>query len=173
MVEYAPNKLLITTYPNNNMIVDDWKAVHLVVHDGSIAANTQKFWLAPLPGFHEKDFPFFVCSGLEKVELINVKTKSAQILVHAGIKNVHAQQAIFFQKEQNGFKMHFCTIKQADDNKEHHNWYCMSFKEDFKLKLAKYGALPNQSLKSHFSMAKQLKDAAEECEQHKQQLEEQ
>ena len=50
--------------------------------------------------------------------------------------------------------MHFCTSQQSDDSKEHHNWYCMSFKEDFKYKLMKYGALPNQSLKSHFSMAK-------------------
>ena len=36
MVEYAANKLLITTYPNIAMIVSDWKAVHMIVHEGAI-----------------------------------------------------------------------------------------------------------------------------------------
>ena len=115
--------------------------------------NMQKYWIIPLPGFDEETFPFVVSSGFETLNLINVKTKSGQILVKAQVRNVRSQQAIFFQIDpDSGFIMHFATKYLSEQNKEYHNWHCMPFREDFRKKLMKYGQLPNPSMKDHFEM---------------------
>ena len=49
-------------------------------------SNTNKYWMRPVPGFHETDFPFVICNGWEHFNIINVKDGYMEPLIHASTK---------------------------------------------------------------------------------------
>ena len=69
--EYAENKIVITVYPKNILILEDWHTIRIVIEDQ--AGNDQKYFIRPLPDFDEQTFPFLVCNGYESMNLINLK----------------------------------------------------------------------------------------------------
>ena len=71
LVEYAKNKLLVHIYDIDYMIIEHWNKVRII--EGISKSNVDKNWLQPLPGFNEETFPFLISSGLEHLNLINIK----------------------------------------------------------------------------------------------------
>ena len=60
LVEYARDKLFITGYPSHNYIVKDWQVVNVIPNHEPANYN---YFVLPLPGFDEKDFPFLALCG--------------------------------------------------------------------------------------------------------------
>ena len=61
ILEYVPNKSVISLNPADLLFIHNWKMVKLVktLQHG----NFNKHWILPMPGFNEKDYPFLICSG--------------------------------------------------------------------------------------------------------------
>ena len=61
ILEYAPNKSVISLDSGDLVFIHDWKMVKLVstLQHG----NFNKHWILPMPGFNETDYPFLICSG--------------------------------------------------------------------------------------------------------------
>ena len=72
ILQFSPNKHLIHIYPKDLLLIHDWIVVHKIID--TAPGNITKNWLCEIPGFHEDEFPFVVCSGYETANLINVKT---------------------------------------------------------------------------------------------------
>ena len=77
--EYAANKIVITLFPKDILVLDNWETIRIVVEDH--AGNDQKAFIAPLPGFDEDKFPFLVCNGYESLNLINLKDLKTEVLI--------------------------------------------------------------------------------------------
>ena len=65
-----PDKMIISIYPTDLIIVEDWVDAKLIVRNS--AGNIWKHFFLPIPDFNEETFPFLVCSGRENFNLINV-----------------------------------------------------------------------------------------------------
>ena len=70
VLEYVKDKMLVHVTSRDFLVVHDWQVVSAIVDPHS--GNTRKTWLAPLPGFDEKTFPFVIASGWQSYNLINV-----------------------------------------------------------------------------------------------------
>ena len=68
----APNKLLLTTHSAKVLLFQDWSCTQIYNEESLI--NDCKWFLHPLPDFHEDSFPFVACSGSSYINLINVNT---------------------------------------------------------------------------------------------------
>ena len=79
ILEYKPNKIIMTLHPKNLLIVEHWASTRLIQEDH--AGNIQKFYIVPFPNFDEDTFPFLVCSGYEYICLINLKDLRTEMLV--------------------------------------------------------------------------------------------
>ena len=81
--EYAENKIIISLYPTDLLIVHNWVAVRRIIDTNP--GNSQKFWIQQMPIFNEDTFPFLVCSGKETLNLINVKDFHLEPLIQAPV----------------------------------------------------------------------------------------
>ena len=70
-IEYAKNKMLITSYPSHNYIVKDWQAVSVIPNPESANFN---FFALPMPGFDEQAFPFLALCGQKNINILNINT---------------------------------------------------------------------------------------------------
>ena len=68
--EYAENRMIATS-KHWFAVIQDWKVIRSF--KDSDASNVDKWCIAPLPGFNEATFPFFVCSGRTSYNLVNMK----------------------------------------------------------------------------------------------------
>ena len=69
ILEYAPNKMIISLHPSAFLFIEDWAAVR---HLKQPQENIYQFCMKAHPLFHEKDFPFVVCLGKSYYSWINV-----------------------------------------------------------------------------------------------------
>ena len=86
ILEYSPEKVLITVYPSKILIIDNWQQIHKI-EDPRIG-NDQKYFITPMPNFDSEKFPFLVCSGYETLNFINVKELRTEVLIKAPVRNV-------------------------------------------------------------------------------------
>ena len=89
ILEFAVNRMIISVQLTDLLIAHDWQVVNSI-RDGNLG-NTQKCWMALLPGFDRETFPFIISSGLETFNLINVKKYTQEPLIHASSKNTRSQ----------------------------------------------------------------------------------
>ena len=61
LLEYAKEKMIISVRSRDLIILHDWKVVKQIIEP--VFSNTLKYWIEPMPGFSEEQFPFLVCSG--------------------------------------------------------------------------------------------------------------
>ena len=88
VLEYAKDKMIIHVTSRDLLVVHNWQKIYEIIEGN--AGNTMKFWIAPIPGFDEKTFPFLICNGWESYNLINLKDLSMQVLIKASGKNTKA-----------------------------------------------------------------------------------
>ena len=79
ILEYVKDKMLVHVTSRDFLVVQNWQVVNSI-HDPDFG-NTLKLWLAPLPGFDEKTFPFVIASGWQSYNLINVNDLSMEVLI--------------------------------------------------------------------------------------------
>ena len=84
--EYSPDKLVMSVYPTDIIIVHNFKVVKIIYKIE--LGNFNKHWIAPLPGFDEISFPFLLCSGRQNFTLINVEKYKMMKLIQAPCMNV-------------------------------------------------------------------------------------
>ena len=71
LIEYAQNKLLITSGPSHSYTVSNWKEVRIIFGPEHYNLN---YYVLPLPGFDETTFPFFAVCGTKNLSILNVNT---------------------------------------------------------------------------------------------------
>ena len=83
ILEYAKNKFLVSTTNSKGhlLVIENFCVVHKIKE--SVAGNTEKFSLLPMPLSGAKTSQFVISSGIESVNLVNVKRGTMQILVNA------------------------------------------------------------------------------------------
>ena len=131
-----------------------------------------KFWLTPLPGFNEKDFPYIVCSGWKSYNIINVDEMRMEVLIAASGKNVRSQEAAVIIERKDGFEFHFPNHNITDENKRLENWYCMNFKQDFIENLKQHRRLPIALYKETLKLVSDLQYELEKVNEENRQLKE-
>ena len=70
LCEYAENRMIAAS-KHWFAVIQDWKVTRSFKDPD--ATNLDKWSIAPLPGFDESTFPFFVCSGRTTQNLVNMK----------------------------------------------------------------------------------------------------
>ena len=78
ILEYAPNKMIVSLTPNVYLFIDNWAATR---HLKQPQANDYQFDLKVHPLFHDTDFPFVVSSGKSYFSWINVKENKVQMFI--------------------------------------------------------------------------------------------
>ena len=81
ILEYAKNKFLVHTATTDLLVIENFCVVHKIKE--SVPGNTSKHSLLPMPLSGAKTSQFVISSGIESVNLINVKRGTIQILVNA------------------------------------------------------------------------------------------
>ena len=71
MLEYAADKLVISTIGGAILLISDWEVVREIPELNKF--NLKKEHFVPLPGFDIDKLPFIVCSGSATINLINVR----------------------------------------------------------------------------------------------------
>ena len=71
-LEFAKNKLLVTSYPLHMYLVVDWCVVKFIPDPKT--ANINKSYAFTMPSFHEKFFPFIVICGEKHISILNIDT---------------------------------------------------------------------------------------------------
>ena len=94
ILEYVPNKLLVHVEPKDFLLIEDWCVVGMI--EDSDRGNIEKNFLSLIYGFDLQTFPFVICSGLETWNLINIKEKTIQILIHTPARYYYGQAGAFF-----------------------------------------------------------------------------
>ena len=61
VLEYSTNEILISVHPTSMLICKDWRIIKEIKDPN--AANTNKYWMTPLPGFHTKSWPYILIAG--------------------------------------------------------------------------------------------------------------
>ena len=89
MLEFSDNQMLLTIYPSDLLIIEDFKRVRVI--NSINLGSRKKFWISPLPGFDINSFPFLVCSGSQAYNLINVATGRTEPLIHASVSSIFSQ----------------------------------------------------------------------------------
>ena len=89
ILEFAANRMIISVQLTDFLIAHDWQVVNCI-SDRNLG-NTQKCWMALLPGFDQETFPFIISSGFESFNLINVNEYTQEPLIHASNKNARSQ----------------------------------------------------------------------------------
>ena len=84
MLQYAKDKFIAFVRERDLIIVHDWKVVKVIVEEDD--SNTNKYWMKPIPGFHETDFPFIICNGWHHFSIVNVRDYYMEQLVNASTK---------------------------------------------------------------------------------------
>ena len=101
MVQYADNKIIVHIRERDLLIIHDWRVVKLLQEPDD--SNTNKYWLKPVPGFHETNFPFIICNGWEHFNIINVRDYSMDRLINASSKTGLSQEGALFVETDFGF----------------------------------------------------------------------
>ena len=83
LTEFAYEKLVIYVFAIDLLIIHKWEQVHIIAGDSP--GNVDMYWLEPLPGFDEQNFPFLISSGAESLNLINVKEYEHEPLIKAAV----------------------------------------------------------------------------------------
>ena len=143
MVEYAKDKIIAFIRERNLLIINDWQVIKLMEEQD--LSNTNKYWMRPIPGFHETEFPFIICNGWEHFSIINVRDFTIEKLIQASSKTGLSQEAAFFLDTEYGFIMHFASQHISAMGKRLQFWHTMAFRQDFIQTLTKYGGLPISS----------------------------
>ena len=65
--------------------------------------------MKPVPGFHETDFPFIICSGWEHFNIVNVRDFYIEPIINSPAKTALSQDAAIFIETEYGFNMHFAS----------------------------------------------------------------
>ena len=107
--------MLISVLPASLLICEDWRIVK-EIKDPNIA-NTSKYWMSPLPGFHTSSWPFILIAGRQTINVLNVSTHTMQVLVNAKTGYMHAQQGTFFTTEDNKIILNFAKFHFNEENK--------------------------------------------------------
>ena len=129
ILEYAPDKMIVSLKLTNLLIVNKWEPLKMIAKNSM--GNIQKYYFDPLPDFDEQKFPFIACSGYEHISLVNVRDMTMQIFVQVPCRSVKSQQAFFFKEEKYGSSLHFCSKQIQEGGKELHMWYQLELKKDF------------------------------------------
>ena len=61
VLEYSTNEMLISVQTTSMLICKDWQIIKEIKDPN--AANIDKFWMTPLPGFHTKSWPYILIAG--------------------------------------------------------------------------------------------------------------
>lgn len=69
-LEFAKNKLLVTTISSNMYLLDNWYVVKCIFDP--ISANNYKTYAFPLPEFNEASFPFIAICGQYHISILNI-----------------------------------------------------------------------------------------------------
>ena len=65
------------------MLADNWLVTRRIKEPSP--GNHSKFYISPLPHFHEENFPFLICSGRESINLIDIKNIHTEPLIKASV----------------------------------------------------------------------------------------
>ena len=84
MLQYGKDKFIAFVRERDLIIVHNWKVVKVIVEPDD--SNTNKYWMKPIPGFHETDFPFIICNGWHHFSIVNVRDYYMEPLVNASTK---------------------------------------------------------------------------------------
>ena len=71
LIEYSPNKMLITGGHSHCFVVEYWSKVKVIFSQET--ANFQ-YHVLSMPGFDVESFPFFALCGEKNISILNVKT---------------------------------------------------------------------------------------------------
>ena len=145
MLEFAADKMIVHVSSRDLMILHNWQVVKQIIDP--VFSNTLKYWIKPLPGFDEEEFPFVVCSGWMTFNIINVREMTMEPLIEFFGKNNRglSQEGAVLVKEDFGFSMYFDTTSTTDSGKKMLSWYKMEFKQDFIKALHEFKRLPDLS----------------------------
>ena len=53
--------MIIAIEPADLLLIKDWNKVRII--EALNQGNKRKYWITPIPMFHEEEFPFLICSG--------------------------------------------------------------------------------------------------------------
>ena len=88
MLQYGKDKILVFVRERDLIIIHNWKVVRVIEEEDE--SNTNKYWMRPIPGFHEIDFPFIICNGWNHFSIINVRDYKIEPLINASSKTGHS-----------------------------------------------------------------------------------
>ena len=111
VLEYAPNKMIVSLTPSAFLFIEDWAAVR---HLKQPHANIYQFCMKPHPLFDEKRFPFVVCLGKSFYSWINVVENRVQIFIQSGRELIPNTDAFFFLKQTYGYSLHFVEEQEGE-----------------------------------------------------------
>ena len=143
-IAIAPNKLLMTTHSSKVLLFQDWSCIQ--VYNEEFMVNDCKWFMQPLPDFHEETFPFVACSGSSYINLINVNTDYMEPIVETETSCWGQQQPFFFKKEEKGMTLHYSSVELLPNNRKSLKWVQMKLQPDFKKTLKKLGCMPVRSM---------------------------
>ena len=107
MVQYAKDKILVHISERNLLIINNWQVVKFL--DEPNDSNTNKYWMKPVPGFHETEFPFIICNGWEHFNIVNVHDYYMEPIINSSSRVGLSQEAALFFETEFGFNMHFAS----------------------------------------------------------------
>ena len=152
LLEYAPNKLLVTTTHDQILLFHDWKFIRF--YNDSNSPEYKCWWdsdktackitintMAVLPGFDEVNFPFAAWARKNNISLVNIGENASYLdpLVEFDTPCRHPQQAFFFRKEDYGTSLHFTDHRRVPNGQTRMTWVQMRFTREFSKTLSEKG----------------------------------
>ena len=101
MLQYAMDKVLVHISERDLLIINDWQIVKRLEEPDD--SNTKKYWMRPIPGFHETEFPFIICNGWDTFNIVNVHDYYMEPIINCSTRTGLSQEAAVFIETDFGF----------------------------------------------------------------------